>query len=61
MNKYVIERYYTVNTKGCTNELIFGNFIDLPITSDYYNLQNDDDAYGNNVLGDPVDDALPEN
>ena len=30
----VISRYDTFNTKGCPDELIFGNFNDQPIPSD---------------------------
>ena len=53
----MIERYDTFNTKGCTDELIFGHFNDKPITSDYYNLLNTDNDGGNNVPDTPVDDA----
>ena len=63
MNEDVIEKYDTFNTKGFPNELIFGNFNDQPIPSDYYNFLNDydDDDDGNNFPGTPVVDALPEN
>ena len=58
MTKDIIEQYGTFNTKGCPDELIFGEFNNQPITSDYYNLLIDDDR--NNVTGTPVDDALPD-
>ena len=54
----MIERYGTFNTKGCPDEIIFGDFNDQPITSNYYNLLNYDDV--NNVPGTPVDDALSD-
>ena len=61
MTEDVIERYDTFNTKVCPDELIFGNFNDQPITSNYYNLLNDDDDNGNNIHGTPIGDALPDN
>ena len=58
----MIERYGAFNTKGCPDELIFGDFNDQPIPSNYYNLLNDDDDndydYGNNIPGNPVGDSL---
>ena len=57
----MIERYDTFNTKGCPDELIFGDFNDQPIPSDNYNLIKDENDNSNNVSGPPVDDALPEN
>ena len=61
MTEYLIERYDTFNTKGCTDELIFGYLNDQPISSDYYNFLNYDDYDGNNVPGTPVDNVLPDN
>ena len=61
MAEDVIERYYTFNTKGCLYELIFGNFYDQLIPSDYYNILNDDNDDVNNITGTPVDYALPDN
>ena len=61
MTKDVIERYDTFSTKGCPYEIIFGDFNDQPISSDYYNFLNDGGDYGNNFPGTPVDDALPDN
>ena len=61
MKKYMTEKYDTFNTKGCPNELIFGDFIDPPIPSEYYNLLNNDDYDGNNIPGTPVDDSLLNN
>ena len=61
MTKYAIERYDTFNTKGCPDELLFGDFNDQPITSEYYNLLNNDDYNVNNVTGTLVGYALPDN
>ena len=61
MTKYVIERYDTFNSKGCPDELIYGEFNDQPIPSNYYNFLNDDDDDGNNIPGTPVGDVLPDN
>ena len=59
MTEDLIELYETFNTKLCLDELIFGNFNDQPIPSDYYNLLNDDSDNGNNIPGTPVDGTLP--
>ena len=56
----MIELYDTFNTKGCPNELIFGDFNDKPIPSDYYNFLKDDNDDGNNVPVNPVENSLPE-
>ena len=61
MTKDAIEIYGTFNTKRCPDELIFDDFIDQPIPSNYYNLLNDDYDNGNNVPGTPVDDDLLDN
>ena len=61
MTKDVIEQYDTFNTKGCTYDLMFGDFNDQPIPPDYYNILNDDNYDENNIPGTPVDDELPEN
>ena len=54
----MIELYDTFNTKGCPDELIFGDFNDQPISSDYYNFLNDDNDDGNIIPGTPIGDAL---
>ena len=56
MTEDVIERYDTFNTKGCPEDLIFGDFNDKPIPSTYSDLTND---YDNN--GTQIDDALMDN
>ena len=58
ITKDIIERYETFNTKGRPDELIFGYFKDQPIPSNCYNILNDNNDYGNNIIGTPVDDAL---
>ena len=57
----MIEQYDTFNTKGFTDELIFGDFNYQPIPSDYYNFLNDYKDSGDNDPRTPVDNALPEN
>ena len=61
MTKDVNEGYETFNNKGWPDELIFDDFNDQPIPSNYYNRPNDDYENGNNVPGTPVDDDLLEN
>ena len=61
MTKDDIERYGTFNTKGWPGELIFDDFDDQSIPSNYHNLLNDDDNNGNIIPGSPVDDDLPDN
>ena len=61
MTEDVIERYDTFNTKGCSYELIFGDFNDQPIPPDYYYFLNDDDGKGNNITGTTVGDVIPDN
>ena len=56
MTEDLIERYDTLNTKGYPDKLIFGNFNDQPIPSNYYNFLNDDNEDGNNIYGNPIDD-----
>ena len=58
MTKDIIECYGTFNTKSCPGELIFGDFNDQHISSNYYNLLNDDNNYGNNIPGTPVENYL---
>ena len=58
MTKDVIEWYDRFNTKGCPDELIFGNFSDQPIPSNYHNFLKYDDDDGNNFPGTPVDNDL---
>ena len=57
----MIEQYDTFNTKGCPNELIFGEFNDQPIPSNYYNFLNYNDDIDNNIPVTPVDNSLLEN
>ena len=57
----MIELYDTFNTKGWPDEIIFGDFNDQPIPSDYYNLLKNDNNDGNNVPGTPFYNALSEN
>ena len=52
----VIERYDTFNTKGCPEDLIFGDFNDQPIPSTYSDLTNDYDDNGTQI-----DAALTDN
>ena len=57
----MIEQYDTFNTKGRTDELIFEEFNDQPIPSDYNNFPKNDNYNGNNVPGTTVDNALLDN
>ena len=61
MTEGVIECDDTFNTKGCPYELIFGDFNDQPIPSNYYNFLNDDDDNGNNISCNTLEYALLEN
>ena len=56
MTEEVIEQYDTINTKGCPQDLIFGNFNDQPIPSTYSDLTN---YYDND--GTKIEAALMEN
>ena len=47
--------------KLCPDKLFFGNFNDQLIPSNYYNVLNNDNEDGNNILDTPVDNALPDN
>ena len=49
MTDDVIERYDTFNTKGCPEDLIFGDFNDQPIPSTYSDLTNDYDYDGTQI------------
>ena len=49
MTEEVIERYDTFNTKGCPEELIFGDFNYQPIPSTYSDLTNDYDYNGTQI------------
>ena len=51
-----IEQYDTFNTKGCPEDLIFGEFNDQPIPYTYFDITND---YDNN--GTQINAALTEN
>ena len=61
MTEDFIEYYDTFNTKGCPDELIFGNFSGKTIPCDYYNFLKYGNGDGNNIPGTLVDDALPNN
>ena len=61
MTEDVIEWYAIFNTKGCPNELIFGNFHDQAIPPKYYDFLNDDDGYDNNIPENTIDNVLPDN
>ena len=61
MTQDVLDHHDTFNTKGCPDELVFGNFNDQPVPSDYYNILNDDDDNDNDIPGTPVGDTLPDN
>ena len=61
MTEDVIDQFDTFNTKGCSDELIFGVFNYQPIPSNYYNLLTNYNEDSNTVTGTPVDNALPEN
>ena len=61
MTKDVIEYYDTFNTIWCPDELIFGDFNDKTIPSEYYNFLNDDNGDANNITGTPVENVLLEN
>ena len=56
MAEDVIEEYDTFNTKGCQEDLIFGDFNDQPIQSTYTDLTNDYDDNGTQI-----DAALTDN
>ena len=58
MTKDTIERYDTFNTKGYLYEIVFCDFNDQPIPSEYYNFLNNDGNDGNNIPGTLVDDIL---
>ena len=61
MTEYVIEQYDSFNTKGCPDELIFGNLRDQPIPPDYYEFLNDNYYDDNNTPGTPVEGVFTEN
>ena len=56
MTEDVIEWYNTFNTKGCPEDLEFGDFNDQTIPSIYSDLTNDYDYNGTQI-----DDALTDN
>ena len=58
MTEDVIEKYDTFNTKGCPDELIFDEFNDQSIPSNYCNFLNDDYDSVNHFTRNPVYDAL---
>ena len=49
MTEDVIEQYDTFNTKGCPEDLIFGDFNDQPIPSTYSDITNDYDDDGTQI------------
>ena len=49
MTEDVIEQYNTFNTKGCPEDLIFGDSNDQPIPSTYSDLTNDYDNDGTKI------------
>ena len=57
----MIDIYETFKTKGCTYEIIFGDFNYQPIPSDYYDLLNDDNDDSNNIPVTSFGDALLDN
>ena len=59
MTEYVIEMYDTFHTKGCLDEIFFGNFHDQPIPPGYYDFLNDNND--NNTPVATVDDVFPDN
>ena len=61
MTEDVIELSDTFNTKVCPDKIIFGDFNDKPIPSNYYIFLDDDNNDGNNNPGTPVDNSLPDN
>ena len=61
MTKDLIECYDNLNTRGCSDELIFGDSNEQPIPFDYYNFLNDDDENGNNIPGTLVDNDFLDN
>ena len=56
MTENVIEQYNTFNTKGCPQDLVFGDFNDRPIPSTYSDITNDYDDDGTQI-----DAALTDN
>ena len=55
MTENVVELYDMFNTKGCPEDLIFGDFNDQPIPYTYSDLTNDYDDNGTQI-----DDALTD-
>ena len=52
MTEDSIEQHDTFNTKGCPEELIFGDFNDQPIPSTYSDLTNDYEDDGTQIDAD---------
>ena len=50
MNEGVVERYDNFNTKGCPEDLIFGDFNNQPIPSTYSDFTNDYDKDGTQIV-----------
>ena len=55
MTEDVIKRYVTFNTKGCPEDLIFGDFNDQLIPSIYSDLTNDYDDDGTKIYASLMD------
>ena len=55
-----IERYDTFNTKGCPEDLVFGDFNDRPIPSTYSDLTNDYAEDGNQIEAALTDNEVVE-
>ena len=55
MTEDIIKRYNVFNTKGCPEDLIFGDFNDQPIPSTYSALTNDYDDDGTQIDADLTD------
>ena len=60
MAEDAIKRYDTFNTKGCPEDLIFGNFNDQPIPFTYSDLTNDYDDDGTQIDAALTDNKLVE-
>ena len=61
MNANVIVWHDTFNIKRCPYELLFGNFYDQPIPTEYYDFLKDNNDDENNIPGTPVEKFLPDN
>ena len=55
----MIELYDDLNTKGCTDKLLFEDLHDQPIPPDYYDLLNDNDDDDNNTTRNTIYNIIP--